>query len=322
MNRRIRAWLNGLGLGAFGSDEAERRGVSEAFAQYLSPELIEKLAKEPDTLRLGGELREISVLRCSAHNFDDLAAKLAIQDLPAVLNRYLTSLSAAILNNEGMIDNYFRDRIVAIWNAPIDDPNHAKRACSAALGMLSQIEILNREMSSDVDGRNTETFRFDIGVGLGTGECVVGTIGSDQRFEYSALGKPVDRASRFEQATKTYGVKIIIGEETKAAVPEFATLALDVVLDKGSSSPLEIFALLGETTLKENGNFRNLAKAHDAMICAYRSQDWERAQVLVQECRGVGAELSRLYDFYDYRITHLSENAPGADWNGVFPARS
>jgi adenylate cyclase len=305
--------------------EAEREQVRGAFSQYLSPALVEQLAAEPDRLKLGGEMREMTFLFCDVRGFTTISEsfKSNPQGLTRLINRMLTPLTDVILARSGTIDKYMGDCIMAFWNAPIDDPKHIEHACESSLKMFVELAELNEELEEEAQAEGRQPLPLKVGVGLNTGECVVGNMGSEQRFDYSVLGDAVNLASRLEGQSKNYGVDIVIGETTNTVAAErFATIELDLIAVKGKDEAVRIFALMGDREQKDDPGFQALCEKHNAMLAAYRAQDWDRARQLIAECRPADARLGELYDLYEERIEHYQENPPGPDWDGVFVATS
>lgn len=303
--------------------EAERERVRGAFSQYLSPALVEQLAQEPDRLRLGGESRTMSFLFCDVRGFTSISEsfKSNPQGLTRLINRFLTPLTDAILARRGTIDKYMGDCIMAFWNAPMEDLEHPQHACESALVMFEELEQLNQDLAAEALEKGEEHKPLNVGVGINTGDCVVGNMGSEQRFDYSVLGDAVNLAARLEGQSKNYGVGIVIGEDTEAAVSDdFATLELDLIAVKGKAEAVRIHTILGRKEMLQQQDFLALKEQHDAMLGAYRQQDWTKARELLKECRSADGSFGDLYDMYDERIEFYSENPPDTEWDGVFVA--
>ncbi|HUN49679.1 MAG TPA: adenylate/guanylate cyclase domain-containing protein, partial [Candidatus Sulfotelmatobacter sp.] len=304
--------------------EAEKRFVRGAMGQYMSPALVEQIANDPSRLKLGGELREMTFLFCDVRGFTTISEtfKSNPQGLTHLINKFLTPMTDLILARRGTIDKYMGDCIMAFWNAPLDDPEHADHACESALAMIHELKDLNVRLKQEAEAEDRRYHPLNIGIGLNTGECVVGNMGSDQRFDYSVLGDAVNLASRLEGQSKNYGVGIVIGESTRAAAPSWAAIELDLIAVKGKKEAVRIFTLHGDQALAQTDEFRSLNERHDAMLACYRQQEWNRAKQLIVECRQLDGRLEHLYDLYDERVAYYTDNPPGPDWDGVFVATS
>ncbi len=308
-------------------EESERRQVRSAFSQYLSPALVEQLAEHPERLALGGETREMTVLFSDVRGFTTVSEhyKSNPQGLTSLMNSFLTPLSNDILEGGGTIDKYMGDAIMAFWNAPLPDAAHAEHACAVALAMQDSLARVNRQRRELSAISNERHFELRIGIGIDTGECVVGNMGSDQRFDYTVMGDTVNVASRLEGQTKVYGVGIAVGAPTVERLKSpFALLEIDLIRVKGKLEPERVYTLLGDATEAGSDDFRDLERRHEAMLAAYRAQDWPEALALVGQCRSAPAarrhDLSGLYDLYEARIMAFREAPPGPDWDGVFVA--
>ncbi|MDE2167206.1 MAG: adenylate/guanylate cyclase domain-containing protein [Alphaproteobacteria bacterium] len=303
--------------------EAKRQRVfiQSAFSRYVNPQLVRQLANDPASLRLGGEMRNMTLMFGDIRNFTSIAESMEAQELTQFINRFMTPMTTAILNCGGTIDKYMGDGIMAFWNAPVENPAHAEDACRAALSMRAALAQMNenRRAEAAAEGRNFERLR--IGIGLNTGLCCVGNMGSDHRFDYSVIGDNVNLCSRLEGQTKTYGVDIILGEVTAAGAPGLAGLEIDLIRVKGRTRPLRIFALIGDETVARNPAFIALKADHDAMLIAYRARNWREARTRWIACQAVAPQLMQdFYALYETRITGFEAEPPPQDWDGVYVA--
>lgn len=313
-----------LAFSNYTRDAAEKRQVRGAFAQYLSPDLVEQLAENPDQLTLGGETKKMSMLFCDVRGFTSISElyKEDPQGLTVLINRLLTPLTDAILVRGGTIDKYMGDCIMAFWNAPLDVPQQEKDSCASALDMYDALDALNEVRKQEAEESGMKYLPLNIGIGINTGDVVVGNMGSEQRFDYSVLGDAVNLAARLEGQSKSYGVKTVIGDATNdEAKEEFATLELDLIAVKGKSEAVRIFTLLGRKDMLESTEFAALRQDHDAFLAAYRMQDWEGAEAVADDCRGhMNGLMKEFYDIYQIRIDEFRENPPPSDWDGVYVA--
>ena len=214
---------------------------------------------------------------------------------------------------------------MAFWNAPLDDEEHAARACEAALAMLEELQAVNRRFGEEAAARGLPFTPLRVGIGINTGPCVVGNMGSDQRFDYSVLGDSVNLASRLEGQSKTYGVDIVVGSQTVAALNgRFALLELDLITVKGKSEPERIYALIGDRTTAADEGFHRLSELNDAMLAAYRERNWDQAETLLTHMRAVPTQrpLRDLLALHLSRVRAFQADPPGPDWNGVYVAQT
>ena len=231
--------------------EKQRKLVAAQFSQYLSPVLVQQLQREPERLKLGGEIKTITMMFCDVRDFTSISERLRDdpQALTAVVNRFLNTMTEAVLAEGGTIDKYVGDSLIAFWNAPVDVADHAARACRAALAMAKALQRLNDEQKAQAAaasaGAAAAPLLLAMGVGINTGECLVGNLGSTHRFNYSALGDAVNLSSRIESLSKHYGIPIIISESTRRLVPDFAALELDAVAVVGKTEAVKIYGILG-----------------------------------------------------------------------------
>ena len=291
--------------------DRERQYVRRAFSQYLAPAMVERLAQDPDALTLGGETREITILFSDIRGFTSLSEKMDPQEITSLLNRFLTPMTDVLLQSGATIDKYIGDAIMCFWNAPLATPDHPRRSCLAALSMLKALDELNRN----------EGKAIKIGVGLNTGACCVGNLGSEQRFSYSAIGDPVNVASRVEGLTKQYGLAILITENTVHHASGLALLEVDRVRVIGRAEPIAIFTVIGDESFAVQSEFQALFAAHNLLLATYRSGAFEKAAEAANKARTTAPPtLGTLYDVYTERIAKLRANPPSLPWDGVFTA--
>ena len=314
---------------SYSATAAEKKQVRGAFAQYLSPALVEQLADDPDRLQLGGEMKPMTLLFCDIRGFTTISEtfKTNPQGLTNLINKFLTPMTDVILARNGTIDKYMGDCIMAFWNAPLDDGEHARHACDSALAMFEDLPGLNDQLKIEAEEEDRPFYPIKVGIGLNSGDCVVGNMGSTQRFDYSVLGDAVNLAARLEGQSKNYGVDIVIGDETAKAATEFATIEMDFIAVKGKTEGVHIFSLLGRPEMKASAEFNALVPTHNEMIATYRSMDFVRAEELLAQVRELakplmGEGLEVLYDLYTERLEEFKVNPPPADWDGVFVATS
>jgi len=308
---------------SFVREQRQRKQIRTAFAQYMSPALVEQLAQSPEKLVLGGEEREMTIMFSDVRGFTSISEsyKNDPQGLTALMNRFLTPLTNAILERKGYIDKYMGDAIMAFWNAPLDDREHQLNACEAAVDMLERIDVLNKQREFEAKEGGHIYIPLNVGVGLNTGTCVVGNMGSDLRFDYSVLGDSVNLASRLEGQSKEYGFPIIVGSRTALAAREkFAILELDFIMVKGKKEPEVIYAIAGRADTAHSARFQRLRNLTIEMLACYRNRDWEGALAAIERGRRTdeARSLELLYNLYEARIRGYQQNPPPEDWNGAF----
>ncbi len=301
-------------------EEQQRAYIHNAFDRYLAPELVRRIAEDPGQLELGGEEREMTVLFCDIRSFSSISEKLLPNEIIRFLIAFLTPMTDLLLSHKATIDKYIGDAILAFWNAPLDDPNQHENAARGALAMAERLKMLNIDMP--LQDAEPWPDQVKIGIGLNTGPCCVGNMGSQQRLSYSLIGDTVNLASRIEGLTKYYGVQIAIGTGLHDHIPHFASLVLDHVRVVGRDAPETIRVLLGDDVVANGPDFIGYAEKHDAMIVAYRAQDWSVAAALLDEIDDQAAlyGLTHLYALYRDRIVIFASNPPGENWDGVFTA--
>jgi adenylate cyclase len=304
-------------------EQMGRNRIRSAFGQYLSPALVEQLAQSPERLRLGGEERIMTIMFSDVRGFTTISEsyKHDPQGLTALMNRFLTPLTNAILGQRGTIDKYMGDAIMAFWNAPLDDKRQEENACAAALEMLQRMDGLNQIRREEAAHGGHVYIPLDVGIGINTGRCVVGNMGSDLRFDYSVLGDSVNLASRLEGQSKEYGFPIIVGSKTALAVKDkFAILELDFIMVKGKKEPEVIYAVAGREETAHSARFQRLRNLTIEMLACYRSRDWDGALGAIERGRRTdeAGALELLYNLYEARIQGYQNKPPPEDWNGAF----
>ena len=296
--------------------EARQRQIRHAFSHYMSPHYVQELAAHPEKLVLGGEMRVMTILFCDIRGFTTRSEAMDAPTLTSFMNSFLSPMTEIITEQKGTIDKYIGDCIMAFWNAPLDDPDHAKNAVRAAQAMRRKLVELNRGWAAEAQAANKSFQPVHIGVGINTGECCVGNFGSMQHFNYSLLGDPVNLASRLESLSKLYGLDLVIGEETALRLDDPALIEVDLVAVKGKTRAGHIYTLPPEPI--EEAQF---ITEHSAMLTAYRRQDWAAALRLLDDGRLAAVRhLAPVYDLYRRRIAHFQLDAPPANWNCVFAA--
>ena len=282
--------------------------IKKQFGSYLSPAMVEKLQKNPELLKLGGESRELTIVFTDVRGFTTISEHYGkdVQGLTKIMNRYMTAMTAKIIENNGTLDKYIGDAQMAFWNAPLDDPNHAKNAVRTALQMMESLDAFNKEVTAE------GIPAFGMGSGINTGVVVVGNMGSSQRFDYTCLGDSVNLASRLEGQSKPYGVKMILGPDTAAQVDdEFPTVELDCIAVKGKTEGVRIYTL---ATYHQDHY-----KLHKKYLLAYYNGDWEAAIFFAKQLKKEGPTEMRQY--YCNMIERMEEGKPES-WTGTYRATS
>ena len=306
--------LLGLGVTYLGSEAwrnlvVERKGrqLKKAFSNYVSPDLVKEIEKHPDRLVLGGEQRELSILFSDIRGFTTVSESLTPPELVTLLNEYLSPMTRIVLDERGTLDKFIGDAVMALFNAPLDVPDHAVHACRTAVRMLEELQRLNEGFAA----RGMHT--LEIGVGINTGPAVVGNMGADIRFDYTAIGDAVNLASRLEGLNKYYGTHILVSEDTCQQVPVglFTFREVDRVRVKGKQLPVVMYELM---TAKQE-----LLPRFEEALEHYRAMDFNRARQLFDNLiQGYADGPSRLYC---QRCIEYLATPPPADWDGVYTAK-
>lgn len=288
----------------FVSEFLQKQQIKKQFGTYLSPALVAKLQKNPELLTLGGESRELSIMFTDVRGFTSISEHYGkdVQGLTKIMNRYMTAMTAKIIENNGTLDKYIGDAQMAFWNAPLDEPNHAKMAVKTALQMMESLDEFNKEVTAE------GIPAFGMGLGINTDIVVVGNMGSNQRFDYTCLGDGVNLASRLEGQSKNYGVRIVLGTKTASLVKdEYPVVELDCIAVKGKTEGVTIYTV---------GNTINYK--HDMYLESYYRGDWNRAKKI---CKELINETTDVKHYYECMLERLEEGLP-ANWDGVYRATS
>jgi adenylate cyclase len=291
--------------------------IKKQFGTYLSPALVEKLQKNPGLLKLGGDERELSIMFTDVRGFTSISEHYGknVQGLTMIMNRYMTAMTEAILKNDGTLDKYIGDAQMAFWNAPLDDPNHAKNAVKTALQMLKRLDTFNEEISKE------GVPAFGMGLGINTGGVVVGNMGSTQRFDYTCLGDHVNLASRLEGQSKPYGVRIVIGTRTFEHIRnDYQCFELDCIAVKGKKDGTRIYTVL-EKNLSES-QYNIVVSGHFAFLNDYRMQRWDSAISHANELMTQNKEMKKYYEMMIERMLELRTSNIDKHWDGIFRATS
>ena len=305
---------------AYLTEGRQKRQIKGAFGQYLSPAMVDTLIADPEKLKLGGERRKMTIMFCDVRGFTTIseALKDTPEKLTEIINILLTSLTKDVLECNGTIDKYMGDCIMAFWNAPLEDGKHASNAVEAARRMILTMERVNQELKES----GKSQFDLKIGVGLGTGYCVVGNMGSDQRFDYTVLGDVVNLSSRLEGQTKTYGMTAVLSSYTVDELQESNEAILENIVEidkirvKGKKDPEIIFGLASEKI------------SHDEKQCvkkylqAFRDGDLIKALSELNNLSNMNKQMKDFSSLMKERITELQITGLPEDWEGVYEATS
>ena len=289
----------------FLSELNQKLQIKKQFGTYLSPAMVEKLQKDPSLLKLGGETRKLSIMFTDVRGFTTISEHYGadVQGLTKIMNRYMTAMTAKIIDNNGTLDKYIGDAQMAFWNAPLDDADHAVNAVRTGLQMLGDLDEFNKEIAKE------NIPPFGMGLGINTGDVVVGNMGSRQRFDYTCLGDSVNLASRLEGQSKGYGVRIILGSETAQLVQnEFPVIELDNIAVKGKTEGVKIYTI-GKT----------IAHMHAEFLKEYYRGNWKDAMRWAKNM--VNNDDVTIKDYYAKMIERLEQGLP-ANWDGTYRATS
>lgn len=286
-----------------------KRQLGTMFGQYVPPRLVAEMAKDPANYSMESRDAQLTVMFSDLRGFTAISEQLSARQLAAYINEYLSRMSAVIADHNGTLDKFIGDAIMAFWGAPVDDPDAAANATRAALAMQVEADRLSAEFIAN------DLPEFKIGIGVNSGPMRVGDMGSRVRRAYTVMGDAVNLGSRLEGITRNYRVGVIIGEATKALLPDFTCRLLDRVRVKGRETAVEIFEPVGETVDLSETQLSEVA-CWNAMMQAYFAQAWDDAARLLEQARAQGAP-AYCAQLYADRIAQLRAKPPGRDWDGV-----
>ncbi|AZZ91618.1 CHASE2 domain-containing protein [Hahella sp. KA22] len=289
---------------------AVERRVRGMFAQYVPPAHIDRMLDNPEQYSMAGESKELTVLFSDIRSFTTISEQLSAAQLKELLNLYFTPITESIFRNDGTIDKYVGDMVMAFWGAPVDDPEHAEKAVKTALEM----QAITRRLSSELTAKGFPAIQ--IGVGINTGLMNVGDMGSQYRKAYTVLGDAVNLGSRLEGLTKFYGVDVLVGETTVKAADGYVFRFCDRIQVKGKDIPVDAYEPLGEKGRLDAVAMNRLTRYQRA-IESYRARQWEQADAIFQQLQ-IEEPGCRLYDLYRERINGLREQTLPEDWDGVY----
>ena len=299
----------GITVYRYVTEEREKKKIRGAFQYYLTASVVNEILKDPNKLKLGGDKKNLSVLFSDIRGFTTISEKLSPEKLVQLLNEYLTAMTNIVFKYDGLLDKYIGDAVMAVFGAPLDQPDHARRSCLTAIEMMSELKRLQGKWEKE------GWPPINIGIGINTGDMVVGNMGSEMRFDYTVMGDSVNLASRLEGTNKEYGTNIIISEFTHDVIKDdFFCRELDAVRVKGKKRPVRIFELLGE--MKDKAQWQEFTAFFEKGLTAYRESRWDDA---LAAFHGVLALRPDDYPagLYIERTEALRENPPEEDWDGV-----
>ncbi|HEX3244992.1 MAG TPA: adenylate/guanylate cyclase domain-containing protein [Chloroflexota bacterium] len=292
-------------------EQRQQRALRGALSQYLSPDVMREVAANPESVRLGGEKRVMTVMFSDLRGFTSYSETIDPQELVHILNQYLTEMTDEIFRHQGTVDKYMGDAIMAFWGAPRPQADHARRACNTAVDMMSELEILNNRWQAE--GKQ----KLSIGIGINTGPMTVGNMGSQKRLDYTVMGDSVNLASRLEGLNKEYGTNIIVSDSTLTEVGDgYVTRYLDLVIVKGRSTPVAVYELIGRQGQVSDEKLQVLS-VYEEGGRLYSSRDWLGAAARFQEVLRLDPNDSPAA-LYLERCEALMADPPPEEWDGVY----
>jgi len=290
-------------------ESRSKRQFTELFGQYVPPELVDRMAQDPEKYSMEGKEEQLTVLFSDVRGFTSISESLSARDLTLYINDYLTAMSLVIRGNGGTLDKYIGDAIMAFWGAPVEDASHARN------GVITMLEMQKRaaELAEEFKAKGWPPFR--IGIGVNSGRMRVGDMGSKLRKAYTVMGDPVNLGSRLEGLTKQYGLGMLVGEATKRAVKDVVFREVDLVRVKGKDEAVAIYEPIGIEGKLEKATLDEL-KIWNQFLKQYRAQDWDQAELSLLNLRRMNPACE-LYESYSDEIVKHRKSPPGAGWDGV-----
>jgi adenylate cyclase len=285
-------------LMSFWRSDVQRKLIRSTFSHYLAPAMVRRLEADPSLVKLGGEVRSLTIMFCDIRDFTTISEKMEATALTALLNDFLTPMSEAVMENGGTIDKYIGDSIMAFWNAPLDEPDHARLACRATLEMRKRLSILNKSMADRAQAAGESYSPIMIGIGLNSGDALVGNLGARDRVNYSVIGDNVNLASRIEGVSKGFGLDILIGEQTRNAAPDFAAIPIGDIFVKGKTLPARLYALIGGPEVAQAPQAEELLNEFAKIAHGFKGGNLAAAASALAAARtlGQGLGLDPLFD--------------------------
>jgi len=300
----------------FLNERKKNVAIKGMFSQYVSSALVNQLIDNPDKLKLGGEKKNLTILFCDIIGFTSFSENKSPEELVKFMNEYLNAMTEVVLKNNGTLDKYIGDAIMAFWGAPIPLSDHAFKACSTAIEMRNKLNILREKYSSNPNDQ------IDIRIGINTGDVVVGNMGSHKRFDYTVMGDDVNLASRLEGASKQYGTRVIISEKTYIEVKNsFVVRLLDTVRVKGKSKPTRIFELIGIAGEEKAEDKKKKLQAYLSGLSEYQNRNFAKAIEYFDESIQLNPNDKPSWMYLE-RCQFYLENEPDEKWDCVFELKS
>ncbi|MGR3320196.1 MAG: CHASE2 domain-containing protein [Candidatus Anammoxibacter sp.] len=296
-------------------ENKQRNIVKKLFQYYLHPSIVNELLKDPASVKLGGVKKELTIFFSDIEGFTSISERVDPEELVDLINVYLTEISGIIIKNEGTIDKFVGDAVMAFFGAPLDSTNHAVLACYAALDAQKHLKSLRKSF------KNKGWPEINTRIGINTGDVVIGNMGGENRFDYTVLGDSVNLAARLEGANKMYSTHIMIGEQTyEIAKDEVVTRELDIIRVKGKSKPVKVYELIARKDEIDKDTIEKLKQFNNGLI-AYKAHEWQKAIEYFSAVVKI-AENDAPSQLYIDRCGAYLKSPPPADWDGVYEMKS